>query len=74
MMQPLCQVWWLKREAEDIDYMSLFLLEIFGLGLNIREEENKDWKADIWDIVYTLILIVYIVNNSINPEEKRKSL
>jgi len=29
-------------KANDIDYMSLFLFEIVGLGLNIREEGVKD--------------------------------
>jgi len=49
----LCQVWWCKREAEDIYYMSLFLLENVGSGLNIREEGVKDWKAEKWYVVYT---------------------
>jgi len=51
--QPLCQVWWRKREAEDIYYMSLFLLENVGSGLNIREEGVKDWKAEKWYVAYT---------------------
>ena len=29
-------------KANDIDYMSLFLLEIVGLGLNIPDERVKD--------------------------------
>jgi len=29
-------------KANDIDYMSLFLFEIVGFGLNIREEGVKD--------------------------------
>ena len=41
-VQPLCQVWWLKREAHEIDSMSLFLLAIVGWRLNIREEGVKD--------------------------------
>ena len=55
VVQPLCQVWWLKREAHEIDSMSLFLLEIVGWGLTIREEGAKAGSADIGYIVYILI-------------------